>query len=291
MNPARQRPVGPGMRIRFALYAFLLLLATEARADYAWLASWPGGAPASTRLDARFAPPAGFRRVDAEPGSYAAWLRGLPVRGDRSTVLAYDGTPLVRPAAAIVTLDVGDTDVQQCADSILRLRAEYLWDAGRADAAIFRFTSGDRSAWKDWRAGERFRVRGAKVERVRTGRAGAGHGEFRRWLTHLFNYAGTQSLPRDSVAATGELEAGDFFVDPGAPGHAVVLLDVAVHPDGRRVALVGQGFMPAEDFHVLGASGPRVLDGVWFLLPDASDPTLATPSWRPFTREMARRFR
>jgi len=103
-------------------------------------------------------------------------------------------------------------------------------------------------------------------------------------------YAGTRSLHRDStpVPEGAPLQPGDFFVQGGSPGHAVVLLDIAEHPDGRRVALVGQGFMPAEDIHVLRWDASRgTLDGVWFLLDDGE---LSTPSWAPFARDEARRF-
>jgi hypothetical protein len=188
-------------------------------------------------------------------------------------------------------MDVGRRDVQQCADSILRLHGEYLWASGRAAKAGYHFTSGDLSTWRKWRGGERFAVKGSRVKRVRGKRVG-GHGAFRRWLMHTFRYAGTRSLQFDSVAVGQRaIEPGDFFVAPGGPGHAVMVLDVAEHADGRRAALIGQGFMPAQDFHVVGRGGPRVLDGVWFLLPDATEPMIDTPSWAPFHRDQARRFK
>ncbi len=258
---------------------------------YAWL---PRPAERSTLvpLSERFPTPEGLTRVPQAPGSFGAWLRGLPVRVDRSHVLAYDGRPLVRPSVAIIALDVGERDLQQCADTALRLHAEWLWQRGEADRAAYHFTSGDRSAWKDWRRGERFRVRGAKVERVR-GRATANsHAAYRGWLTHLFRYAGTQSLRHDSKPVGARaLEPGDVFVQPGGPGHAVVLLDVATGPDGARYGLVGQGFMPAEDLHVVGRTGDDVVNGVWFRLPDKAGDLLDTPSWRPFRRSDAIRFR
>lgn len=257
--------------------------------DYPWLPSM-ASLPPLVRLEARFATPAGFTRVDAPPGSYAAWLRGLPIRTDRTHVLAYDGRRLIRPSAAIVALDVGTRDVQQCADTVIRLHAEYLWHRGKADGAAYHFTSGDRSSWKDWRRGERFRIAGAKVERYRGAARGNTWKAWRGWLTHLFRYAGTQSLRRDSTpVGDGPFAAGDFMVHPGGPGHAVVLLDIAEHADGRRIALIGQGFMPAEDLHVLQM--PGALDGVWFPLPGPGDGVIQTPSWpQPFGRAQARRF-
>ena len=145
--------------------------------------------------------------------------------------------------------------------------------------------------WMEGLDAERFKVQGSRVARVRGGRGAAGHAGYRQWLTHTFRYAGTQSLKFDSEPVGDRpYRAGDFFVQPGGPGHAVVLLDLAAHPDGRVAALVGQGFMPAEDLHVLAGGHDRVIDGVWFLLPTADRPHLATPSGAPFHRDEARRF-
>lgn len=274
------------MRMIF-LMLFFASVATAAP-TYPWLAGW-SEAPSSTRpLSAVFAPPDGFTRTPDTP--LTTWLRGLPVRQDRTEVRSFRGRAL-GPSKAVVALDVGTRDVQQCADSILRLHGEFLWSSGRAGQAAYHFTSGDRSAWSDWRRGERFAVKGSAVKRVR-GRKVTGHRAFRTWLMHTFRYAGTRSLKHDSMpVGASPIEPGDFYVAPGGPGHAVMVLDVATHPDGRRAALIGQGFMPAQDFHVVGRGGSRMLDGVWFLLPDASNASIATPSWAPFHRDDARRFR
>jgi hypothetical protein len=270
--------------------ALLLLIAGLASPSYPWMAEHDFGP--TVPLQAQFAPPTDFVRVTVAPGSFSAWLRTLPVRTDRTHVLAYNGDRLARPSAAIVALDVGKRDLQQCADTVIRLHAEYLWSVGKGAKAAYHFTSGDNSTWRAWQRGERFKIRGSKVVRVKRKRGNQGHAGYRRWLTHTFRYAGTQSLRYDSTpVGTRPYAAGDFFVQPGGPGHAVMLLDLAEHPDGRHAALIGQGFMPAEDLHVLTAAGDRVLNGVWFLLPDAEHPLLATPSWYPFEPKQARRFK
>ena len=275
--------------MRGLLILMLLFCSSTAVAQsYPWLSDLEQ-AP-TQRLDAAFPAPPGFARVAAPQGSYAAWLRGLPVRTDRKSVLSYAGGAIAAPSAGVVLLDVGRRNLQQCADSVIRLHAEYHWQRDNADALGYHFTSGDLSTWKAWRRGERFKVKGARVSRVR-GRGGrSDHSGFRAYLDHVFRYAGTRSLHLDSDGVNGDLLPGDFFVEGGGPGHAVMLLDVAVHPDGRRVALVGQGYLPAQEFHVLRAPGEHVIDAVWFVLP-GPDGTLDTPSWRPFARTAARRFK
>jgi hypothetical protein len=241
-------------------------------------------------LETRFSVPAGYKRVPVVAGSYASWLRGLPIRTDRTDVLAYNGKALSRPSAAIVFMDVGNRDLMQCADSVIRLHAEYLWSSGQADKAGYRFTSGDLSQWSDWKAGERFVV-GRTVKRVSGEPRSASHASYRRWLDLIFMYAGTSSLSRDAWTPPGEqpVAAGDFFVDPGFPGHAVIVLDVAVNAAGDRLGLIGQGFMPAEDLHVLEST--KAVDAHWFPLPSAEGERLDTPSWRPFSRSTRRRIR
>lgn len=239
----------------------------------------------------RFDPPAGFTRVALAEGSFGAYLRQLPLRTDRTHVLSHAGERLDSPAAAVATLDVGKRDLQQCADSILRLHAEWLWAAGRADEVGYHFVSGDLSRWRDWRAGQRFRVRGSRVERVNTGKPNDSYEAFKRYLFHVFTYAGTASMHRDSTSVPiADARPGDFFVQPGSPGHAVLIMDIAEHRDGRRVALLGQGFMPAQEFHVLAGKADAVIDRVWFVLPDTGG-ELATPSWKPFPATTLRRFR
>lgn len=273
--------------------ASLTLLTSSALADaprYPWMPDLDPAPPVVPLVD-HFSPPAGFTRVKVADDSFAGWLRTLPVRTDRQTVLAYDGRALIRPAAAIIALDVGARDRQQCADTAYRLHAEYLWWRGLARKARYHFTSGDVTAYQAWLGGERFKARGRGIQRLKGKRRPNTHATFRRWLDQVFVYAGTRSLPKDTRPIKGALEGGDVFVLPGGPGHAVVILDIAEDAQGRRAALIGQGFMPAEDLHVLASGGDRVLDKVWFLLPDARHDSLSIPSWwAPFPASTARRF-
>ena len=259
-------------------------------APYPWLSEDSSGLTEVRALDLRFQPPEGFRRVPVSADTFGAWLRGLPVRTDRTEVLAYDDTPLDRPSAAVLLMDVGSRDLMQCADSLIRLHAEFLWSKGRSDEAGYRFTSGELSRWSDWQDGERFTIEGNRVRRRRGSPRTDDHRSYRRWLDLIFTYAGTASLARDTpvVPPSQKLHAGDFFVDPGFPGHAVILLDIAEDESGRRLALVGQGFMPAEELHVVRSSA--AIDGVWFPLPRNVSEVLDTPSWDPFARTDARRF-
>lgn len=259
--------------------------------QYPWMEHWTDDLPAHAPLEQTFNPPHGFERVSLDEKSFGHWLRQLPIRMDRTDVLSYRGEPLARPSAAVVLLDVGTRDLQQCADSIIRLHGEYLWHRGHGHRAAYHFTDRQRTAWIDWVKGERFHMVNKRLKRAR-GRPRQNHYKnYRRWLTYVFIYAGTRSMKLDSNSVDANvLMPGDFFVRPGGPGHAVLILDVAVNASGERVGLLGQGFMPAEDFHVLKAK--NALNGVWFPLPETDSAGVATPSWhQPFRKQDARRFK
>jgi len=140
-----------------------------------------------------------------------------------------------------------------------------------------------------WLAGERpVAVAGGAslVWKPQAPPSAATYATFRAYLAALFTYANTGSLASESERiAPGALQAGDFFVTPGSPGHAVLVLDVARSPDGRVAVLVGQGFMPAQSFHLLRAARDT---SPWYVL-DANIP-VATPFWKPFPWSSLRRL-
>lgn len=223
-----------------------------------------------------FPPPEGAARAQAD--AFGAYLRALPLHPDGREVLTYDGRPVAVDAARVVSMPVGTRDLQQCADSALRLRASWERAAGRAPA--FHYTSGDLSAWAAWANGTRPKISGNDVTFVAgAAKPDASDAAFEAWMMNLFTYAGTRSLPLDTMAVAGNpaegVRPGDLVNQPGSPGHAVVVLDVARAGD-RAWVLVGQGYMPAMDFHVL--EGP---DAGWF--PVEGDMLRSTPIAVPWS--------
>jgi len=220
--------------------------------------------PGRTLIEA-FPAPWQSKRVDG--GAYGAWLRDLPLKPPGSPVRSYQGDVVGIPAARVVDWPV-TLSTLQCADSAIRLRATWLRSVGRDP--VFHYTSGDPSRWADWARGMRPVVRGSDVRWTLARGPDRSDAAFEAWLADLYTYAGSASLPRDTVPVT-EPEPGDLFVTPGSPGHVVVVLDVAT--DGPlRWVLVGQGYMPAMDFHVL--PGP---DAGWFPVEGASLPSQPIP--------------
>ena len=242
-------------------------------------------------LQAAFDVPQGYQRVPVAEGGFGAWLRTLPIL-KRKQVYSYRGE-IIRnaPAVAVVPMSVGRGDIQQCADSILRLYGEYLWAKAAVEDWGIHFTSGDLSAWKDWRSGQRFQVEGASVTPIQTATTDDSYEQYQKWMHHAFIYAGTQSLHHDAqeVSLNEAVSPGDFFVSPGSPGHAILVLDVAIAEGRPPVALLGQGFMPAQEFHVLTDTADHV-QAHWFELPLAKGDYLLNPSYYGIPRTGVFRF-
>ena len=234
----------------------------------------------------RFAPPPGYRRIAVDDGGFGAWLRALPLRPSGAPILLHTGQPrgTQSGAAAIVDIDVGRADLQQCADAIIRLRAEYLRASGQRHALAFRFTNGERYAYADYLQGRRPTPRGNTITWVSARASDDTRAAFRAWLDVIFTYAGTISLARElaRVEDAARIEPGDVLIQPGSPGHAIIAVDVAER-DGQRVALFAQSFMPAQSIHVL--RGP--IAGAWY--PATRDVAFDTPDWR-FTAADLKRF-
>ncbi len=280
------RPCGPQVIALFFLLAVIPVAVAEPH--YQWLDRAPS---VHNGLMQRISPPTGFVREATAPGSFAHWLRRLPLKAPGSPVLLHNGRlkPNQRVHAAVVDIDVGARDLQQCADAVMRLRAEYLYARGRYSDIHFNFTGGTKVPFSRWSRGERPRVKGRHVSWRRGARRGLGRKNFKQYLRMIFSYAGTYSLSREleSVALT-DIRAGDVFIKGGFPGHAVLVADVVRHKrTGERRFLLIQSFMPAQDMHVL--KNPKSFFGSpWYKLPDGDH--LTTPEWT-FAVTSLKRFR
>ena len=263
---------------RVAVLALLLAAPAAAEPDRAY--PWREAVEPAATLAARLPPPPGFVRPPVPPGSFAAWLRGLPLKPGRPQVMLHDGRAKANQAAhhAVLDIDVGRRDLQQCADAAIRLRAEYLFAAGRPEAIRFNFTSGHPVPFSRWAKGERPVVRGNTVSWTRGARPDGSWASLRRYLDVIFRYAGSHSLSRElaPVADPGTVQAGDVFVRGGFPGHAVIVVDVAHGPRGARAFLLAQSYMPAQDPHVLVNPRDPGLSP-WYATGFGA--TLVTPEW------------
>jgi hypothetical protein len=226
--------------------------------------------------------PAGYERVKVEPGSFAEWLRFLPLKTKNEKVMLFDGRvkPYQAGAERVINIDIGNADLQQCADAIMRLKAEYHFSKKEFSKIHFNFTSGHKVSFDNWIKGIKPVISGNKVSfSGSTGTTDDSYSNFRKYMNSIFNYAGTASLEKElktqSIAA---LKAGDVFIKGGFPGHAVIVLDVAVNKKtGKKIFLLAQSYMPAQSIHVLKNLGHQSNLSPWYS--EDFGELLETPEW------------
>jgi hypothetical protein len=250
-----------GWRIRRPVVVGFIALIVLVLGIAGWiLAGYASRSPAESAVTAHrigeIAPPAGYISIKAPASTFADWLVQVPLKPGRAIVRLYNGLPKIRQDVhyAVLDIDTGDANLQQCADSIMRLRAEYLYKQRRYRDIHFCFTSGDRADFSRWAEGYRPGIAGNKVTWIKTARADRSYASLRKYLDSVFAYAGTASLARElrPVPRLADMQIGDVFIRPGFPGHAEIVVAMAQHPrTGARVFLLAQGYMPAQDMHVV----------------------------------------
>jgi hypothetical protein len=240
-------------------------------------------------ISERIVVPIGFERVQAEEGSFGDYLRHLPLKPHGSPVLYFNGDH--KPAEvhiAVLDIDVGDRDLQQCADAAMRLRAEYLYSKGEFEKIHFNFTNGFKIEYSKWMQGYRVAVNGNKTSWVKKAGQASDYQSFRKYLDIVFAYAGTASLVKElKTASIADMQIGDVFIKGGSPGHCVIIVDMAKNKEtGEKLFLLAQSYMPAQEIHILKNPNNDEYNP-WYSI--KAGEALDTPEWN-FSSEQLMKF-
>lgn len=282
--------MGRCLLIALVVSVFCCDLAQAARGKgvYPWLKR---AASPKSRLSRRIRPPQGFRRVAVKRRSFAAWLRGLPLLPKGALVHLYNGQRKAEQQhhTAVVDLDVGRRDLQQCADAVMRLWGEYHWSRRRQSQLSFRFLSGHWYPWKRWARGHRRRFRRGRFGGwYKRRKANTSYRNFQRYLRYAMSWTNTSALVRQwKRIPIRSARAGDVLLvgwRRGSPGHAVLILDQVQNKRGQKLFLLGQSYMPAQQFHILKAPGQAT--SPWFRFPTRGK--IVTPEWTFTTKQVYR---
>ncbi len=163
---------------------------------------------------------------------------------------------------SVIDMDIGNRDLQQCADAVMRLRSEYLYARKRYQDIHFNFVSdGLPRYYEEYNEGDH------------------SYGKFRKYLDYIFSYANTRSLSQELISLEDieEMQIGDVFIQTGNPyGHAVIVIDMAKNQaTGEKVYILAQSYMPAQDIQVLiNRENPGI--SPWYKLDET---TIVTPEW------------
>ena len=229
--------------------------------------------PEGMTLETRFGVPDGYERVQTEEGSLQQFLRNYPMKKYGSPVLLYNGKKKYSQNhhASVFQLPIENEDLQQCADSVMRVYAEYFWNTGQQERIGFHFVNGFYAEYAKWRQGYRIQVNGNEVSWSASASYDDSYESFQKYLRMVFSYAGTLSMAAESEAVSlSEIRCGDVFLKGGSPGHAVMLADICENAQGRKAFLLAQGYMPAQEFHIL--INPRHENDPWYYEEEVSYP-------------------
>lgn len=197
-------------------------------------------------------PPKGFVRTEAS--EFGNYLRNLPLKPIGTPVRLHNGKlkSWQGGAYAVIDMEIGSSDLQQCADAVMRLRAEYLWHSKQYEKIHFDFTNGMRVDYIKWAQGYRIRVNGNNTAWYKATAEDYSYQTFRKYMNQIFMYAGTASLSQELVPVRADdLQIGDIFIVGGHPGHAMVIVDMAEDKLGNKAIMVAQSYMPAQDIHIV----------------------------------------
>ena len=215
----------------------------------------------------RILTPDGYRRTIAPPNTFESYLRNLPLKPHNTIPKMYNGRTVRRLRAyeAVVDLAIGDKNLHQCADAIIRLKAEFLFRQQQYDKIHFNFTNGFRVDYTEWMKGKRIVVKGNSSYWVQSSNASNTYQDLWQYLETIFMWAGTASLENELVPAPADdIKIGDILIQGGTPGHAMIIVDAAVHSDtGEKIFLLAQSNMPAQEIQVVKNLADREISP-WF---------------------------
>lgn len=205
--------------------------------------------------------PDGFIRLTLRNDSFGKWLLTVKLKKDKKVYL-FDGKEKPNQTAqfAVIDISAGKNNLQQCADAVMRLRAEYLFANQKYTDIIFKDNNG-----KAFPFGEPYNVYNLRL-----------------YLDRVFASCGTASLSKQLHKKNmTTIQAGDVIIRGGFPGHAVIVMSVAENKEGKIIYLLAQSYMPAQDIHVLNNPINKSLSP-WYQINDQA--LIKTPQYT-FSKE------
>ncbi|WP_336129612.1 DUF4846 domain-containing protein [Mesoflavibacter sp. CH_XMU1422-2] len=206
-------------------------------------------------IKSRVKVPDGFTRVSYPKGSFQEYLRNYKLKTFGSKIINYDGSEYFWQSGHIGILEIPVTTngLQQCADALIRVRSEYLWDNNRKDEIGFNFTSGHYCSWKYYSEGYRPKINGSKVSFHKTAKADYSKANFYKYLDLIYMYSGTLSLYNEleKITSIKDLKIGDMLIRGGTPGHVAIICDEIINEKGEKRFLLFQGNTPAQSVHLI----------------------------------------
>jgi hypothetical protein len=224
-------------------------------------AGLPGKDPSGATLQERFNPPEGFARADVAAGTFAAWLRALPLKPDGSGVLLSDSSGFLQGAkpAAVLDVPLGNRDNCKTSDAMLLLRGLYLRERGLLAEINFHYLSGFEMPFTKWADG--YRVTGSgdpKWGTAPTEDKDDSVAALYKYFETLFSNTNPRAVLAHEMKTADSLDIGDviFLYGTGThPVNAAIVADMAVNDASGQIAVIlvkgGTGDVSSELYVIL----------------------------------------
>ena len=127
--------------------------------------------PEESTVKKRYNLPEGYTRITYPEESFSNYLQNFNLKKYGSLVYYFDGKEKPNKVHdSVLDIDVGTRDLQQCADAIMRLRAEYLFNNKRYKEISFNFVNGFEANFDKWASGYRITNSSNKSSWVKSGK-------------------------------------------------------------------------------------------------------------------------
>ena len=202
-----------------------------------------------------------FYRKNYDSTSFEFYLQHLKLKklGEKVRLFNGDIKENYGVYSSVIDMKISSKDLQQCADAVMRLRAEYLYKIKKYDQIKFLF-NGDKKyhSYLDYVKGDYTYL------------------TFLKYMDYIFTYANTASLHQQLKPVNiNQIQIGDVFVKKGNPfGHAVIVVDLIVNSKGDKKFMLAQSYMPAQETQILLNPSTQ---NVWYDIP--LNTQLITPEW------------
>jgi hypothetical protein len=207
--------------------------------------------------------PVHFSRKIADSNTFPAFLNKIKLKKNR-TVYLFNGEIKKNQQAQFAVLDipVGNKDLQQCGDAVMRIRASFMFMQHRYNEIVFKDNNNHPYTLKP-----PYTI-----------------ANFEKYLLQIFANCGSASLAKQlKPKKLKDIDPGDVFIRGGFPGHAAIVMDVAKNKNGETIFLLAQSYMPAQDIHLL--KNPLNKDlSPWYLI--TGEEKIVTPEYTFYQNEL-----
>lgn len=215
----------------------------------------------------RFGVPEDFERIAVTPGSFEEFLQNLPLKPIDSRAILYNGSvskdSLYR-TVSVVDMPIDSLNLQHSHESIIRLRADYLYKTKQFDKISFIIKDNTTLDFNRWLQGYRIESKGKnlKLKKLENERE-MNYQNFRAYLHDVFKFTDAESFKQNLRLIKdddddNEFGIGTIIMSGRAPYDAVIVVDMIEMTENHRSymrvpgVLLACGNSPTQEIAIIG---------------------------------------